>query len=46
MGRVIHDFIKDEQGNKILQYHKTIEREDGTITTETTDEDTGDPVLK
>lgn len=46
MGKVIHSFKTDENGNKIYQYHKTIENEDGSITTEPTSENTGDPILQ
>ena len=46
MGKIVHDFIIDDKGNKKLQYFKTLETEDGQIKTEITDEDTGDPVLK
>ena len=45
MGKIVHDFVM-EDGKKILQYHKTVEDEDGNISTVVTDEDTGDPVLK
>lgn len=46
MGKVVQDFVVDKDGNKKLQYFKTIENEDGSFRTEVTDEDTGDPVLK
>lgn len=46
MGHVIHDFITDKEGNKIYQYFKTIQNEDGTFEEIIVSEDTGDPVLK
>lgn len=46
MGAVVHNFIIDKDGNKKLQYLKTVENEDGSIHQIVTDEDTGDPDLK
>lgn len=46
MGRIAHKSIVDADGVKKLQYHKTVEREDGSIYTIEVDEDTGDPVLE
>jgi len=45
MGKVVQDYLIVD-GKKVLQYFKTVEHDDGTITTETTDQDTGDPVMK
>jgi len=46
MGAIVHNFITDKDGNKKLQYLKTVENEDGSIHQIVTDEDTGDPDLK
>lgn len=51
MGAIVQDFVEETDpitGEKVkkLRYFKTIEKEDGTIDVEETDEDTGDPVLK